>query len=246
MVVHESTCNLEPVNGAVTNESNKVNRSIRITLIEDHPEYREVIEMALEKDPGLELVNQFGTAERALRGFQNGPESETPDVILLDLNLPGISGLESIRWIKEYTPNAKIIVLTQSDMEENILSAIVQGASGYLLKSSTIQQIKQGIRTVVEGGATLDSGVAKFILEKLKITLPCKDTNREITEREMEVLILLADGFVKKEIAERLGISISTVVTHVSHIYEKLQVQNAPAAIAKAFRTGLFSPGRKE
>ncbi len=219
--------------------------NIRIMLVEDHPEYREVVEMALNKEPGMQLMSQFGTAERALRSMQNGPQTEIPDIILLDLKLPGMPGLDSIRWFKEYVPDSRIIILTQSEREADILQAIIRGASGYLLKSSSLNQFKEGIRTVSNGGATLDAGVAKFVLETLKSTLPQKKNNREITEREMEVLTLLAQGLVKKEIANQLGISTTTVVTHVAHIYDKLHVQNAPAAVAKAFHMGIFTPGKE-
>lgn len=218
--------------------------SIKIALVEDHPEYREVVEMALNREHDMELMGQFGSAERALRSMQHCSLEERPDVILLDLNLPGMLGIHSIRWFKEYVPASKIIILTQSDREADILRAIKRGASGYLLKSSSIHQIKEGIRTVLKGGATLDAGVAKFILETLQTTLPRKKIGREITKREMEVLTLLAQGLVKKEIAVQLGISTTTVVTHVAHIYEKLHVQNAPSAVAKAFRIGLFTLGK--
>ncbi len=209
-------------------------------LVEDHPEYREVVELALDKEPDLELSHQFGTAERALRSVQDCSQYNAPDVLLLDINLPGLSGLESITWINTYTPKTKIIILTQSNMEADILRAIILGASGYLLKSSSVSQIKEGIRTVMNGGASLDAGVAQFIMKTIKTTLPKKEIASEITDREMEVLTLLSEGLVKKEIAERLGISITTVITHVAHIYEKLKVQNAPAAVAKAFRTGIL------
>ncbi len=140
-------------------------------------------------------------------------------------------------------PNTKIIVLTQSDKEEDVLKAIMLGASGYLLKSCTVRQLIDGINTVVSGGASLDSKVAKFVLNALKARLPQQELEHMLTERELETLSLLAEGLVKKEIAEKLGISVSTVVTHVCNIYVKLNVKNAPSAIAKAFRLGLLSLG---
>ncbi len=213
-------------------------------LVEDYPGYREIVELALGREPDMELTSQFGTAERALRNPLNRDVPNHPDIILLDLNLPGIGGLEAIPHFIAALPGAKIIILTQSDREADILQAIMLGASGYLLKSSTVKQLTEGIRTVMAGGASLGAKVAKFVLNTLETKLPQRDIELLLTERELEILTQLAAGQVKKEIAERLGISINTVVTHVSHIYEKLNVKNAPAAIAKAFQIGIL-PGRK-
>ena len=220
-----------------------VMQKTKIMLVEDHPEYREVIELTLSREPNMELTSQFGTAERALRHAQDANHSDRPDVILLDLNLPGMSGLESISWFKDYTPKTKVIVLTQSDKEADILRAIKLGASGYLLKSSSVAQIKEGIKTVMNGGASLDSSLAKFILNTVKSNISESGTTQALSNREMEVLTLLAKGDSKKEIAAQLGISNTTVITHVGHIYEKLNARNAPAAIAKAYQVGIFSPG---
>ncbi len=219
---------------------------IQVMLVEDHPEYREVIELALGKDPQFNLHSQFGIAERALRCLQELKSGDQPDAILLDLNLPGISGLDSISWFKDYAPESKIIVLTQSDREADILKAIKLGASGYLLKSSSVAQIKEGIQTVATGGGSLDSGLATFILKTIKANLPETGIEHALSDREMDVLKLLAEGYLKKEIATILGISNTTVVTHVAHIYEKLDVRNAPAAVSKAYRAGIFSPGNIE
>jgi DNA-binding NarL/FixJ family response regulator len=215
-------------------------RKIKIMLVEDNPEYRRVIELALKRDDGMELVNQSGTAERTLRSFQDMSTRTNPDVILLDLNLPGISGLEGLPHFTKAAPDSNVIVLTQSDREEDVLQAIALGAKGYLLKSATVQQIKDGILTVVEGGSSLDPAVARFILNTLKTKLPKGSDAPQLSDREQETLILLGEGLVKKEIASKLNISVFTVATHIRHIYEKLEVQNAPAAINRAHRLGLF------
>ena len=214
---------------------------IRVMLVEDHPEYRDVVELALRKEPDIELTSQFGTSEGALRELQDTPKSREVDVILLDLNLPGMSGLEAIPWFREFVPKARIIILTQSDAEADVLQAIKLGAAGYLLKSSTVDKLRTGIRTVSEGGASLDAGVAKFILTTLQARMPDGDEPQaQLSEREMEILTLLAEGLVKKEIAKKLGIGTSTVITHVAHIYEKLGATNAPSAINQAHKLGLF------
>jgi len=213
---------------------------IRILLIEDHPEYREVIELAVNKEPDMELFAQFGSAEAALHRLQERPCRVEPDIILLDLHLPGMSGLEALPLLGQASPSAKIIILTQSDRESDVLRAITLGAAGYLLKAASRRAIIDGIRMVMAGGASLDAGVARFILKTLQAHLPKKSTEHQLSKREMEILTLLAEGLMQKEIALKLNISNTTVVTHINHIYLKLNVTNAPAAINKAHLSGLF------
>ena len=217
-------------------------RKTRIILIEDHPEYRKVLEFALEEEADMELVSKFGAAEVALRHLQDMSTRKEADIILLDLNLPGMSGLKAIPYLKTSLPAAEIIILTQSDKEADVLRAIQSGAAGYLLKSSSMQEIAQGIRTVISGGATLDASVARFIMQAVQAQTPNVTSEKVLSEREMEILTLLAEGLVKKEIADRLCISSHTVVSHIRHIYDKLNVQNAPSAVNKAYRLGLFPP----
>lgn len=216
-------------------------RKIRIMLIEDHPEYREVIELSMSKEQDLELISQFGTAERALRSLQDLSTRQVPDIILLDLNLPGMNGLEAIPFFDTALPDVKIIILTQSDREADVFRAISVGASGYLLKSSTLMSITENIRSVMDGGAPLDAKVARYILTTMKANLSETEVETPLlSPREMEVLNLMAEGLAKKEIADRLNISTNTIVTHAAHIYEKLNANNAPSAINKAHRLGLF------
>jgi len=208
-------------------------KNIRVMLVEDNKEYREGIGLILKHTPGINLASEFATSEVALRDLQD-LSSKTPDVILLDLRLPGMDGLESLPYFRSYAPEAKIIILTQSDSEEDVLHAIKLGAAGYLLKSAAAEDIIEGIRTAMDGGASLDPGVASFILKSLQIRLPDQQQeNAPLSERELEVLKLLAEGFVKKEIADRLDIQYTTVDYHVSHIYEKLNVRNAPPPSTK-------------
>ena len=215
-------------------------KSTNIIMVEDHPEYREIVEMALSRQDDMQLTDQFGTAERALQHLQNEGLSAKPDVILLDLNLPGIGGLEALEEIPKVAPDAKIIILTQSDQEDDVLNAIMLGASGYLLKSSTVGQIVEGIKLVKQGGASLDSRIARFVIDSLKTKLPHHELEQMLSEREIQVLELLADGLVKKQIALKLGIGVTTVVSHVAHIYDKLEASNAPSAISKGFKLGIL------
>ncbi|WPJ96304.1 response regulator transcription factor [Coraliomargarita algicola] len=214
-------------------------RPIQIMLVEDNREYRDVIDLALSRDDDLELMSEFVTAEIALRKVQ-GNAPKLPDVLLLDLRLPGMSGLDALPHFNQAMPNAKVIILTQSDDQADVLQAISLGASGYLLKSSTLTEIKDGIRLVANGGASLEPSVAKFVLQTLQNKLPTDQLDAALSEREQQVLELISEGLLKKEICGQLGIGYATVDTHVRHIYEKLNVKNAPAAVSKAFRLGLF------
>lgn len=216
-------------------------KNIHIMLVEDHPKYRKAIEMALADEPDMELTGTYGAAEIALRSLQDQQAPMKPDIILLDLNLPGMSGLEALPFFRKYIPEAPVVVLTQSDAEADVLLAIQSGAAGYLLKSSTVNQIKEGIRTVYKGESILDGKVAKYILRILKNDKPKQDTASPLSPRELEILTLLADGYVKKEISDRLDIGYGSVATYIRRIYEKLNVVNAPAAVAKAFKHGILS-----
>ena len=215
--------------------------TIRITLVEDNRDYRDIITLTLEAESDIELISQFGTAEAALRELKAMPVGTTPDLILLDLRLPGMSGLEALPHFREAVPKTPIIVLTQSDHEVDVVAAISRGAAGYLLKSSTLEKLTEGVHTVMTGGAALDDSIAGFIVKTLQSKLAPQEMNTVVTPREFEILTLLSNGLVKKEIADQLNISFSTVDTHIRHIYEKLQVQNAPSAVRKAFNLGLFT-----
>lgn len=209
-------------------------------LIEDSAEYRRIICLALDDQTDMQLAGQFGTSEVALRSLASLPDGELPDVILLDLRLPGLGGIDAISRIHAIAPAARIIVLSQSEASQDIFRAISAGVSGYLLKSASLTEIADGIRSVAAGEASLDRHVARHILDTLRARSLAPAT--VLTDREREILSLLAEGLVKKEIAKRLRIGYGTVDTHVSHIYAKLNVTNAPAAVSRAYQHGLLSP----
>lgn len=219
-----------------------MNAPVKITLIEDHEGYREGITLALKREKMMKLISQFSSAEAALRELRNPIGKNIPDLILLDLNLPGMSGLEAIPLLIEAFPGIKIIILSRSDQEADVVRAISRGASGYMLKSAGIKQITDAIHTVMEGGASFDVNVAKYILKTLQSRQHQSAAKGLLTEREVEILSLLADGLAKKEISDRLNISSHTVNNHSRNIYEKLNVQSAPGAVGKAFRFGILPP----
>lgn len=214
-------------------------KKIQIMLVEDHPDYREVIELSLLDEPDMQMISKFGAAEVALRSLEDRSTLTKPDVILLDINLPGMSGIKAIPWIKKYSPTTKVIMLTQSDMEADVVQAIQSGAAGYLLKSASIEEITQGIRTVMANGASLDASVARYLVLAMR-EQPTVENEVALTNREMEILSMLAEGLVKKQVADQLSIGIHTVAEHVKRIYTKLEVQNAPSAIHKAHHLGIF------
>lgn len=213
----------------------------RIMLVEDNEEYREVIQFAIRREEDLEMFSQFGTAEMAISSLGKIRSKLFPEVILLDLRLPGLSGLEAIPYFRERLPDVKIIVISQSCAESDVVRAIALGASGYLLKSATVQQVTDAIRNVVDGGASLDPSVAQYIIKSLR-EKPMRTMEKKLlSDRELQVLELLAEGLQKREIAEQLHISYPTVDAHVRHIYEKLDVKNAPSAVRTAYRMGIFT-----
>lgn len=217
-----------------------MNKKISIMLVEDNPDYREVLELAIETEPTMELAGTFGAAEIALRSLLDKDNTRSPEIILLDLNLPAMSGIEALPWFNKHAPDTKIIILTQSNAEADVIAAIEQGAAGYLLKSSTVAQIKKSIRNVLKGDAPLDAGVAKYILEALQNKTLKNKLDRELSPRELEVINLLSKGLVKKEIGDKLNITYGTVATHIRSIYDKLNVINAPSAISKAYEAGIL------
>jgi len=212
---------------------------LKITLIEDSPSFLETLTLAIQWEDSLQLFSTFGTAEIALRELSRSPEK--PDLILLDLNLPGMGGLEALSFIQQYCPESKVLILSQSDEQRDILRAITLGADGYLLKSNDMEGLISSIKTVHQGGAVIDPSIANFLIDAIKRNQdePQKHP-KSLSDREIEILQLLAEGQIKKEIASHYDISYNTVDTYVRRIFDKLDARNAPSAISIAHRLGLI------
>jgi DNA-binding NarL/FixJ family response regulator len=207
-----------------------------VCLIEDHQDYRRALQLAIDQSGHLDCKLAFSSIEACIAGTAT---TLKPDVILLDLGLPGMHGVDGIPELRIRFPNAKILVLTVYDNKPVVLEALAAGANGYLLKADHIDTILRGIDEMLAGGAPLNSHIARMILTTFNAVPPAR-SNIDLTERERETLALLAKGLIKKEIADKLGVSYHTVDTHVRNIYGKLQVHNLSGAVAKSMKLGLI------
>ncbi len=212
----------------------KDQRQIRIAIIEDHVDFSESVNFLLKSTEGFRPVGQFQSVEEAL-----GKMTE-PDVVLLDIYLPGMSGIEGVKEIKNRFPNAKIIMLTVFEDNKNIFHAILEGADGYLLKKTPPVRILQSIEDVMSGGAPMTPIVAKQALSIFKQYAPKGTSTDLLTDREQEILDMIVRGVTTKAIALKLYISHATVRNHIRHIYEKLQVHSKSEAVVKALQDDLI------
>ncbi|MEO0509650.1 MAG: response regulator transcription factor [Verrucomicrobiota bacterium] len=215
-----------------------MHRVIRIITIEDNIAYRQSLQDTIEAAPDMLLAANFGRGEEAVEALREGYSTLRPHIILLDLQLPGRNGVDFIPVLKQIVPNVEIIVLTQDDNYLRTLEAIRLGVAGYLLKSVSINEIWNAIREVNEGGNVIDPRLSRLVLKVL--TSSEAPEENPLSEREQQVLEQLAMGFVKKEIAENLELSIHTINRYSENLYKKLQVTNVAAAVATAIRKGLI------
>lgn len=205
---------------------------IRILVVDDHPVVREGLVALLEDEPDFQVAGSVGSAEEALTlGAQL-----RPDVIMLDLELPGMDGVEAIPRLAASTPEARILILTAYDTDERVLGALKAGARGYLLKGAAGREIAQAIRAVHAGESYLASRVAAKVLTQVRA--PRRSTS--LSARERTVVRLVADGLSSKQIARRLSITERTVKFHISSIMNKLGADNRAQAVAKAAERGLL------
>jgi NarL family two-component system response regulator LiaR len=212
-------------------------KNIRILIADDHAVVREGLRALIAAEPGMELIGEAADGGEAVRQVQ----LLQPDVILLDLVMPGYDGLKAINEIKRDNPNARILVLTSFDDNERVFRAIKSGALGYLLKDSAPRQLLQAIRDVYQGQSSLHPLIALKVIRELNEPSDLPPTEAPLTERELEILRLIAQGLTNQEIAEKLSISERTVGKHVSNILDKLYLANRTQAVLYALRQGLAS-----
>jgi DNA-binding NarL/FixJ family response regulator len=203
---------------------------IRVSIVEDLAEIRDGLSDLIRSDKELLLLENFTTAELAAAKLPG----LAADIVIMDINLPGMSGIDCIKQIKGKCPSTQFMMFTVYENDEKVLQALQAGASGYLLKRTKPERILESIKELSQGGSPMSSNIARklltIFLDEKKIT-----RKEALTERENEVLQLLADGLLYKEIAERLNIVHGTVRQHIHNIYEKLHVQNRTEAVNKYF-----------
>ncbi|HET6274213.1 MAG TPA: response regulator transcription factor [Bacteroidota bacterium] len=214
----------------------KVNMpEVAVAIVEDHQDLRASLALILRASPGYRCVGAYERCETLLDDL----ESIQPHVILMDIALPGISGIEGVKRVKSMNLDAKILMLTIYEDDAHLFQAICAGANGYLLKRSSPLEILQAIDSVVTGGVPMTASIAGQVIEMFRDFAPKSAECENLTPREHELLKSLTEGLDYKQIAERHFISIDTVRGHIRHIYEKLHVHSKSEAVSKALRQRL-------
>lgn len=202
---------------------------IAVAIVEDNPEVRRNLTRYIDGAPGFRCANACATGEEALRVLPKSP----PDVVLMDIQLPRMSGIACTAALKSALPSVPVMMLTVYEDAEAIFNALKAGASAYLLKRTDPAKVLEAIAELHRGGAPMTSEIARKVIESFHRTKPPTHADDKLTAREQEVLDYLAKGFVTKEIADKLGISTATVRYHFKHIYDKLHVHTRTEAVIK-------------
>lgn len=200
-----------------------------VSIVEDSDQVRATLGRLINRSEGFTCLSQYPSAEAALEGLPK----ERPDVVLMDINLPGINGVECVRRLKQIVPGTQVIMLTVYEDTENIFNALAAGATGYLLKRTSTKELLAAIKDVLSGGSPMTTHIARKVVQSFQRAGASPQPTENLSPREQEVLDFLAKGFLYKEIAENMGISYETVHTYIRRIYEKLQVRTRTEAVAK-------------
>jgi len=203
--------------------------AIRVAIVEDDEQVRENLAALIGETKGLDCCGTFSSGEQALEGMPR----RAPDVVLMDVNLPGMSGVECVRQLKAKNPNLQIVMLTVYDDSDRIFQALQMGASGYLLKRSTTAEIVRAIEEVHRGGAPMSSYIARKVVQSFQRQGASEKSAENLTRRETDVLNYAARGYTNKEIADALGLSAETVRGYLKTIYSKLHVRSRTEAAIK-------------
>jgi len=205
---------------------------ISVSIVDDEKKLCQSIATFLNGSPGFRCVSMYGSAEAALQRLP----SDNPDVVLMDINMAGMNGIECVQRLKALAPQMQIVMLTVYDDTEQIFKALAAGATGYLLKRYEPDELLQAIRVVRAGGSPMSNSIARKVVASFQKANQAGEKQNLLTEREQAVLDYLGQGLAYKQIADKLGISINTIRTHLRHVYEKLHVQSRTEAVAKYLR----------
>ena len=203
-----------------------------VSIVEDNDQLRGTLVRVINRAEGFQCLSQFANAEDALAALPN----ERPNVVLMDINLPGINGVVCVQKLKLLCPETQVIMLTAYEDTENIFNSLAAGASGYLLKRTSSVELLAAIRDVRIGGSPMTTHIARKVVQSFQKASPTHSATENLAPREQEVLDLLSQGLMYKEIADKLGIGFETVRTYVRRIYEKLQVRTRTEAVSKFLR----------
>lgn len=214
--------------------------SIKVGIVEDDATFRRLLEEFLNEAPGFSCVCSCDCAETALKSIPKA----LPDIVLMDVHLPNLSGIECTARLKQLVPQVPVVMLTSNADSERVFKALQAGARGYLLKRTEPPKMLAAIKEVLNGGGAMTGEIARKVIEFFQQPEAGKESAVELSRREREVLDLLAQGYSDREIAARLSISFDTERTHLAHIFDKLQVRSRTAAIAKYLGTGQLKPAR--
>jgi RNA polymerase sigma factor (sigma-70 family) len=202
---------------------------ITVSIVEDNDKLRGTLARVLNRAEGFRCVSDYGNAEDALKDLPR----VKPEVVLMDINLPGMNGVECVRQLKPVLPTVQVMMLTVYEDTDNIFNALAVGASGYMLKRTPQAELLEAIRDVHRGGSPMTTHIARKVVQSFQRSQASAAQTDSLSEREQQVLELLAQGLIYKEISEKLGISYETVHTYIRRIYEKLQVRTRTEAVAK-------------
>ncbi len=215
--------------------------SITVSIVEDDAPAREILTDWIRRAEGFKCVGQHGSVEQAL---ENLP-SEKPSVVLMDINLPGLSGIEGVRRLKPLLPGTQFMMLTVYEDVDHVFDALAAGATGYLLKQTPRGELLASIKEVHAGGSPMTSNIARRVVQAFHREDPAAPASANLSQREREVLELLARGYLYKEIMETLQVSRGTVNTYIRRVYEKLHVRSRSQAVAKFSNFSLGEPGHR-
>ncbi|HRH46544.1 MAG TPA: response regulator transcription factor [Pyrinomonadaceae bacterium] len=210
--------------------------TIRVAIIEDRREIREGLAMLISYTDGFECSGKYGSMEEALTSIRH----KMPDVVLSDIGLPGMDGIEGIRILKEKYPNLTILMLSVYDDNERIFDALCAGACGYLLKKTPPAKLIESLRDAISGGAPMSPEVARKVITLFRDFRPPEKVDYDLTPHETRLLKLLVEGHSYKTAASELRVTVNTISFHLKNIYEKLQVHSKSEAVAKALQNGII------